>query len=159
MSGGNRSTSTVLAELLREFELTKATVLRMATSTDQGEVPGPEDVEVVNDPEERIVELLGEVRRSMLAHPATARAIVAFLAAEGRRFLDTEDGRRTYAGMVSSPEVETLRTVWEKVTLNLLDDESDDGPIPEAWVELVRDLAVGSGLDRLADRLRPDGLA
>lgn len=159
-----RPASTTLAELLREFELTKETVLRLALSSDEA---SEADSETNDDApggagrpaEGQLVEFLTDMRRSLLTHPTAARAIVGFLVAEGRRYAETPEGQRTYSAMTRSPDVETLRTIWEKVTLNLLDDEDDDGPVPEAWVELIRDLAVGSGLDRLATQLRPDGLA
>ena len=71
----------------------------------------------------------------------------------------TETGAQRYAAMADSAQVERLQVIWDKVSLNLLDDLVDDEAVPVAWVDLVRDLAAGSGLDRLADRLRPFGLA
>lgn len=157
-----RPPSSTLADLLREFELTKDTVLRLAGPSNgpDGSDPMPEaDDHEPDGPDTKLSDVLLEVRKALLTHPTAARAIVGFLAAEGRRYTETEQGRQAYLAMTVSPEVETLRTVWEKVTLNLLDDESDPGPVPQAWVELVRDLAAGAGLDRVANRLRPDGLA
>ncbi len=173
------SAAASVARLLREIELTRASLVRLATSgTDwldgepdeldgvpsDGPTDGPADGPVgdaaeLAELEERLLVVLTAIRRAVLSHPAEARAVVGLLVAEGRRYAATETGAQRYAAMADSAQVERLQVIWDKVSLNLLDDLVDDEAVPVAWVDLVRDLAAGSGLDRLADRLRPFGLA
>ena len=154
-----RFTSSKLANLLREFELTRELLLEIVSlPEDSTDAPADDAAEPLGDDEERLSELLRAVRQAVLQHPTVARAVVGWLVAEGRAALETTDGLRRYEAMVASPQVERLRTLWEKTTLSLLDDEDDPDPVPEAWVDLIRDLAAGSGLDRVAERLQPPGL-
>ena len=47
----------------------------------------------------------------------------------------------------------------EATTLNVFDDEHDAGGVPDAWVDLVADLASIGRVDRIVAALLPEGLA
>ena len=104
------------------------------------------------------MELLGRVREVVLSQPAVGHAITSFLVAEGRRFASTDTGR---AGgrLRDAPEVERLRQIWEATTLNVFDDDQRRGGVPDAWVDLITDLASIGRVDRIVGALLPEGLA
>jgi hypothetical protein len=55
--------------------------------------------------------------------------------------------------------VERLRQIWEATTLNVFDDHNDQGGVPDAWVDLLSDLASIGRVDRVVAALLPEGLA
>jgi hypothetical protein len=116
----------------------------------------PDDL---SEEEQRVVALLERVREAVLSQPAAGHAITSFLVAEGRRFAATEDGATWLEALHGAPEVERLRQIWEATTLNVLDDDSDTGGVPEAWVDLIADLATIGRVDRIVTALSPEGLA
>ena len=99
------------------------------------------------------------VREAVLSQPAVGHAITSFLVAEGRRFATTEEGARWLGALRDAPEVERLRQIWEATTLNVFDDDQDAGGVPDAWVDLVADLASIGRVDRIVGALLPEGLA
>src|SRR4029077_7850647 len=113
----------------------------------------------LSDDERRLVTLLGRVRETVLSQPAVGHAITSFLVAEGRRCATTADGARWLGALRDAPEVERLRQIWEATTLNVFDDEHDGGGVPDAWVDLVADLASIGRVDRIVAALLPEGLA
>ena len=56
-------------------------------------------------------------RRAINTHPIAAQAIFSALAAEGRRYAMTEEGRALVARLASSPWIERVRMVWETVSV------------------------------------------
>jgi hypothetical protein len=116
----------------------------------------PDDL---SDEEQRVVALLERVRETVLSQPAAGHAITSFLVAQGRRFAETEDGARWLEALHGAPEVDRLRQIWEATTLNVFDDDDDSGGVPEAWVDLVADLASIGRVDRIVTALLPEGLA
>jgi hypothetical protein len=147
-----------LGMLVAEVERLRDAALRAAgrQSVTRKARPLPEDL---SDDERQLVELLGRLREVVLSQPAVGHAITSFLVAEGRRFAVTEDGGRWLDVLRDAPEVERLRQIWEATTLNVLDDETDPPGVPQAWVDLITDLASIERVDRIVAALLPEGLA
>jgi hypothetical protein len=147
-----------LGVLLAEIERLRDAALRAAgSSLPKGKARALPAV--LSDDERRLVELLGRVREAVLSQPAVGHAMTSFLVAEGRRFAATEEGMGWLCVLRDAPEVERLRQVWEATTLNVFDDDADPAGVPDAWVDLLADLASIGRVDRIVSALLPDGLA
>lgn len=155
--------SSALASLLQELEAVKRALLDLSLDGLDGQAPPPRPSTGSTDPqspeEDQLGDVLRDLRRAVLSHPGATRAVVSFLVGEGRAYALRPEGRARYAALVGSPELARLRTLWEAASLNLFDDLADPGDVPVAWTELIRDLLAGSGIDRVALALRPEGLA
>jgi hypothetical protein len=147
-----------LGLLVAELERLRNAALRAAgSSSSRGNArPLPADL---SDDERRLVELLGRVRECVLSQPAIGNAITSFLVAEGRLFAATDEGADWLLALRDTPEVERLRQIWEAMTLNVFDDDADPAGVPDAWVDLVSDLASIGRVDRIVAALLPEGLA
>ncbi|WP_319445747.1 MULTISPECIES: hypothetical protein [unclassified Mycobacterium] len=111
-------------------------------------------------PERTAFDLLVGARRAVLGNPAAARRLHDLLVAEGRRYATTPQGAQLRDALVASEAVENLRRVWEMVSLNVLDGLATPNGTPDAWAELLADIAMGQGLDdSILERLRPEGFA
>lgn len=145
---------TMLAELERIRELTLDLIDR---ETPQLRPTPPEEA---GGTERTAFELLAGARRAVLGNPAAARRLHDLLVAEGRRYAATPRGARLRDALVASEAVENLRRVWEMLSLNALDGPAAPNAAPDAWGDLLADLAIGHGLDdSILARLRPEGFA
>jgi hypothetical protein len=72
------------------------------------------------------------VRRHPVAMQAACRALVA----EGRRFVETPEGRAWHARLAGSELVRRGRILWEASALDLLDDRGD-ARLPTAFVDAL----------------------
>jgi hypothetical protein len=147
-----------LGMLVAEVERLRDAALRAAGPPPSTRNAGPLPADL-SDAERRLVELLGRVRELVLSQPAAGHAITSFLVAEGRRFATTDEGGRWLDTLRNAPEVERLRQIWEATTLNVFDDDTDAGGVPDAWVDLITDLASIGRVDRIVAAMLPDGLA
>jgi hypothetical protein len=147
----------VLGLLVAELERLRHAALR-ALGPSPAVDPPPVLPDDLSDDEQRLVDVLYRARGAVIEQPALGQAITSFLVAEGRRYAETEDGRRWLEALRDAPEVERLRRIWEATTLNLLDDHTTGG-IPAAWVDLLTDLAATGRVDGVVTALRPRGLA
>lgn len=143
----------MLAELERIRELTLDLIERQTPQLD------PAPPEESDGAERSVFELLLGARRAVLGNPAAARRLHDLLVAEGRRYAKTPRGSRLRDQLSTSEAVDSLRRVWETVSLNIL-----GGPVsnasPDAWAELLADIVVEHGIDdSILDRLRPGGFA
>ena len=148
----------VLGLLVAELEQLRNAAMRAFGPSPLLDAPSqlPDDM---SDDERRLVEILHRVRRAVIEQPALAHAITSFLVGEGRRFAETDEGRRWLDALRDAPEVERLRRIWEATTLNVLDDAHDERGIPPAWVDLLTDLTAAGAVDGIVTALRPRGLA
>lgn len=80
---------------------------------------------VLQSAEDPLTQLLRAASAAVLKHPFAAQAIFAGLVAEGRRFAETDEGRRWQAALADSEFVRRARALWEGSVLNLLEDSSD----------------------------------
>jgi hypothetical protein len=148
----------VLGLLVAELEQLRNAAMRAVGPMPFADPP-PELQGDFSDDERQLVEILSRVRRAVIEQPAIAHAITSFLVGEGRRFAETDEGRRWLDALRDAPEVERLRRIWEATTLNVLDDGHIEGGIPPAWVDLLADVTATAGVDRIVTALRPRGLA
>lgn len=132
-----------LLAALNELQSTVARALAVPASTS-------------DDP---LVDLLARSQALVLAHPAESAGLVQGLAAIGRRHAATPEGAALLSGLLASAEVTELRTAWEAITLNLLDEVVPSGSIPAAWVDLMLDGAAAAHIAEAAESLRPEGFA
>jgi hypothetical protein len=112
--------------------------------------PGPELV--ITDQHESIVELLRELQRAVLVHPEAARALFKALAAEGRVFAETAEGRHWQERVLESALLERALLVWQSATL-WLSEEPDDGTTPSAVIDAVAAAARSPERDLLLEQL------
>lgn len=76
-------------------------------------------------------DLAAQLRRSQHAiasHAHTLRAAVAALAAEGRRYAATPEGRRLQAALIDTPLARRGRAVWEALSMQQFDAPVDGSP-------------------------------
>jgi hypothetical protein len=144
--------------LVAELERLREAAMRAAgpALAVDGQAQLPDDL---SDDERRLIEILRGAQSAVIHQPALAHALTSFLVGEGRRYAETEEGQHWLDALRDAPEVERLRRIWEATTLNLLDDQDDQGGVPTAWVDLLADLTATGRVDRLVNALRPPGLA
>lgn len=135
-----------LRELLAVLSELRTTITRSLETS----VPSSEDP---------LVDLLARSQSLVLAHPAESAGLVQALAAIGRRHAATPEGAQLLQGLLASPKVAELRTAWEAVTLNLLDEVTPTGSAPAAWVDLMLDGASAAHIAQAAEQIRPEGFA
>jgi hypothetical protein len=144
----------MLAELEQIRELTVALI------DQQNPQLRPVPPDETDGPERTAFDLLVGARRAVLGNPAAARRLHDLLVAEGRRYATTPEGAQLRDALVASEAVENLRRVWEMLSLNVLDGPAAANGAPDAWAELLADIAMGHGLDEsILERLRPEGFA
>ena len=144
----------MLAELERIRELTLNLI--------EQETPRlhPAPPEEAGETERTVFDLLLGARRAVLGNPAAARGLHDLLVAEGRRYADTPRGARLRDALAASEAVENLRRVWETVSLSVLDGPAAPNAAPDAWADLLADIAMGRGLDdSILASMRPEGFA
>lgn len=76
------------------------------------------------------------VQRVIGRHPIAAQAAFRALAAEGRQFAATTEGRAWRVRLEASTELRRFRPLWETASWNLLDDR-DEAPLPGQLVDLA----------------------
>src|SRR5262245_48807723 len=88
----------------------------------------------------------------LVKYPVAARAAVRAFVAEGRRFRETEEGRRVQAALAGSPAIRRGRLVWEGCSLNMLEE---DGAVmlPTVLLEAVVAAAASNRLEQLLSTL------
>jgi hypothetical protein len=146
-----------LGLMVAELERLREAALRAAGPSGFARIarPLPEDL---SDEEKRFVALLNRVRELALSQPAAGKAITTFLVAEGRRFARADEGARWLECLRDAPVVERLRQIWEATTLNVFDDIDDAEDVPDAWADLIADLAAIGNVNRIVTALLPEGL-
>ncbi len=75
-------------------------------------------------PEDELSSALQNAHRLLLKHPVAARAAFRALAAEGRRFAATPEGKQWAARLAGSDLMRRGRSLWEVATLGMLEERS-----------------------------------
>ncbi len=78
------------------------------------------------EPVDDLGRLLVELRWLVLRHPIAARSAARALVAEGRRFAETEEGRRWKERLAGSELVRRGQLIWDVGTWGALDGNNDD---------------------------------
>jgi hypothetical protein len=124
---------------------------RHAVSDEAHADDGP--VVVLRDRDDELAHVLREAQRLLLLHPIAAQAAFGALMAEGRAFAQTPEGALWKARLEGSETVERVATLWENVTLNLLEESA--GIVPSRLLDVVVMAAGIAPLDRFLSRLFP----
>jgi hypothetical protein len=103
--------------------------------------------------EAALVQMLNSLQRLLLLHPVAAQAAFSAAVAEGRRFVETDEGRRWASVLLGSPLLARLRRVWESSTLNML-EEKPTTVLPSVFIEAIFRAARSTQLDSLLDPRR-----
>ena len=143
----------VLAELDRLRAIALALIERDVVTSP------PEELDGLDADGQQLYGVLTVLRQAVFGHPAGARSMLALLAAEGRRYATTAEGKALRDELIASPAVGQLRRIWETMTFNVLAGPVGPSGVPDAWSELLCDAVVGASIDDLVARLRPTGLA
>jgi hypothetical protein len=80
--------------------------------------------------------ILREVALLVRRHPVALQAACRALVAEGRRFVETPEGRSWQKRLAGSELVRRGRMLWEASSLDLLDDRGD-ARLPTAFVDAL----------------------
>jgi len=80
---------------------------------------------VLGLPEDELTNVLERVSRLVLQHPAAAQSILYAFIAEGRRFAETEEGRRWHELLTNSEFIRRGRAFWDATHLKLIDDDPE----------------------------------
>ncbi|MFO0605822.1 MAG: hypothetical protein U0324_21745 [Polyangiales bacterium] len=105
---------------------------------------GPDDAAM-----EEIVRLLRSLQLVLLKHPAASQAAFRALVHEGRRFASTPEGAAWKRRLAGSELVRQGQAVWEGVTLNMLEADTD-----RVFPSMLLDAFVAAaGLDALEQAL------
>jgi hypothetical protein len=104
------------------------------------------------DPSPQLASLLRALQLTLLRHPLAARAAVAGLVAEGRRFAATPEGARRGRELAGSRLLAHARLVWKMASLGSFEDDAPE-VLPSAYLEGVLLTAASGDPDRVLDRL------
>jgi hypothetical protein len=112
---------------------------------------------VFDERDDELSSILNAARRAIQAHPIAAQAIFAALAAEGRRFAETPEGREWKERLAGSDLLERARLVWDTVSLTAITEDASE-PLPSAYLEGVLRAAAVDALEPLLSRLFDEGV-
>jgi len=90
---------------------------------EEGEIPGVAPEVVLRDEDQDLLKLLRAGQMLLVKYPVAARSAVAAFVAEGRRFAQTDEGRRWKEALAGTELVRRGRLVWEGCSLNMLEED------------------------------------
>ena len=88
-----------------------------------------------SEPDDELARVLWQAQIILLKHPVAARAAFRVVAAEGRRFAETEEGARWKQRLDGSDLIRRGRSVWEVATLGMVDETSR--VLPMQFVDML----------------------
>lgn len=103
-------------------------------------------------PDDPVVRVIEDTRRTLLKHPAAAQAAYRALVSEGRAYAQTDEGRAWRARLDASVTLRRLRPLWEAATLNLLDGAAGKA-LPGTFIEMVAQALSRADLEALTAAL------
>ena len=123
---------------------------------EEGEIPGVAPEVVLRDEDQDLLKLLRAGQMLLVKYPVAARSAVAAFVAEGRRFAQTDEGRRWKEALAGTELVRRGRLVWEGCSLNML-EEDDRTVFPSVLLEALLAAIACAGLESVLSRLYLDG--
>lgn len=99
--------------------------------------------------EPELLVLLGQLRGAIAAERPKVAALVSALAADGRAFAATPEGRRWRELLERSDFLPRARLLWDALGLGGLADIAPDGPLPSQLVRVLTDVARSPRLETL----------
>jgi hypothetical protein len=125
------------------------------TSREQSETDQSEDdsfgslLELLwHEPEDDLARVLVQAQLTLIKHPVAARAAFRAIAAEGRRFAETEEGKRWKKRIAGSDLIRRGRSVFELATLGMVNEQPQI--LPTQFVDM---LSYAAGLANLEPAL------
>lgn len=101
-----------------------------------------------HEPEDELARVLVKAQLTLIKHPVAARAAFRAIAAEGRRFAETEDGKRWKKQLSGSELIRRGRSVFELATLGMASESPE--LLPTQFVDM---LSYAAGLADLEPAL------
>ncbi len=105
-----------------------------------------------DDEHARLAALLRALQLALLRHPLAARAAIAGLVAEGRRFAETAEGAELGRALEGSELLAHARLVWKIASLGSFDEDAPE-ILPSAYLEGLLLTAASGDPDAVLDRL------
>jgi hypothetical protein len=136
-----------LANTDRSFD--RSSFSHAARQQDERGTTGSDHPEAATD-ESDLLQMLNGLQRLLLLHPVAAQASFSSFVAEGRRFAETDEGRKWASVLLESRLLARLRRVWESATLNML-EEQPTTVLPSVFIEAIFRAARSAQLDHLLD--------
>lgn len=102
----------------------------------------------VREPDDELARALWHAHILLVKHPVAARAAFRTLAAEGRRFAETKEGKVWKERLKGSSLIRRGRSVWELATLGMLNESPQ--MLPTQFIDM---LAYAAGLADLEPTL------
>jgi len=96
---------------------------------------------------DEMTQVLKELQNALLKYPAASQAIISKLTEEGRRFIDTEQGRKIAPELAQSELLRRVWRVWETTSLWMFDDNSS-GILPSGYVDTIFRIAAGNEMEK-----------
>lgn len=90
---------------------------------------------IANEPEDELTRVLWQAHLLLVKHPVAARAAFRALAAQGRRFAETNEGAQWKERLAGSELIQRGRSVWELATLGMLDESPR--VLPAQFVDML----------------------
>lgn len=109
-----------------------------------------------NAGEEDILKLLRAGQMLLVRYPVAARAVIRAFVAEGRRYSQTDEGRKLRESLRGSELMRQGRAVWEGASVGLLDDDSEV-VLPSMLLEAVMAAAASHRMESLLAQLVAEG--
>ena len=105
------------------------------------------------DEHAELVTAIAHVQRAIFEHPIAAQAAFAALVAEGREFEKTPEGAAWRERLERSTLLEKAEAIWEGLTLNILEENSDT-VVPSRIVDVLVKLLHERALDTILAKLQ-----
>jgi hypothetical protein len=99
--------------------------------------------------EPELLVLLGQVRTAIATERPRVATLISALAADGRAFATTPEGRRWRELLERSDFLPRARLLWDALGLGGLADTAPDGPLPSELVRVLADVAASPRLETL----------
>lgn len=106
----------------------------------------------IRDLDDDLLDTLRELQFVLLRHPVAAQAAFSALVVEGRSFAATHVGQQWVERLAGSELMRQGRTVWEVVSLKLL-EENPTTVLPTAYLDALVQATASQELEPLLARL------
>lgn len=118
--------------------------------------PPPVHHEPIEWTDADILELLNDAQMALLKYPTAAQAAFAALVREGRRYAETEAGKRWLKVLGASDLMRRARWVWETTSLNMLEEDAET-IVPSTYLEALLRAADALSMEDLLGKVKGMG--
>ncbi|HEX8172959.1 MAG TPA: hypothetical protein VF824_20660 [Thermoanaerobaculia bacterium] len=146
--------------LYEETQRLRNVLLQRLHEIHRGAAPAPPPPPVAPEPGEwtdaDILELLNDAQMALLKHPTAAQAAFAALVREGRRYAETESGKKWLEVLGASDLMRRARWVWETTSLNMLEEDAET-IVPSTYLEALLRAADALSMEDLLGKVKGMG--